>query len=122
MKLRVIKDRNEALRLGQRLDRCADEVTREFRDAALPEGVGRRLIERSFDASESIFLVAEESEANGEVRGLCSEFLYPRRGGIGALARARSSPPAARSCWRRRTLRARRPARSKGQTAISPIR
>lgn len=54
--------------MSERLNRYADEVTREFRDEPLPPDVGRRLIERSFDADECVLLVAEEQ---GEVHGLC---------------------------------------------------
>ena len=67
MKFTLVSDRARALSLAGVLDRAADDAMREFRDAPLAEEVGRRLIERSFDAPESLLLLAEEE---GQLAGL----------------------------------------------------
>jgi GNAT superfamily N-acetyltransferase len=71
LRLRAVEDRDEALALAPRLDACAIEVQAEFRDEPLPEGVGRRFVERHLGRREALLLVAEESEG-GELRGLCA--------------------------------------------------
>jgi GNAT superfamily N-acetyltransferase len=62
MKFTLVTARERALELASALDRAAEDAMREFRDAPLPAEVGRRLVERSFGAPESLLLLAEEEE------------------------------------------------------------
>jgi len=71
MELKLVTDRDEALALAGLVQRCAEASTAEFRDAALPEDVGRRAIERGFDQPEFLLAVAREDGAPDGIAGLC---------------------------------------------------
>lgn len=66
--IRPVTKRAEALSLAPTLERFAAEAMAEFRDDALPPAVARRLLERHFDHSTTLLLVAESAEG---LHGVC---------------------------------------------------
>lgn len=60
--LHTVRERHEALGLAPDLEPLAREATEEFRDDPLPEGVVRRLFERSFEAPECVVVLARAGD------------------------------------------------------------
>ena len=68
--LHTIDTLEDALAIAAQLDHFAAEALAEFSDGDLPGGMTRRFLERSFDAPETLVLVAEEA-GTGTRRGFC---------------------------------------------------
>ncbi len=66
--IRPVESLEEALTFTPRLDGYAREVMAEFRDVPLPPAVSRRLLERHFEHSTTLLLVAESEDG---VHGVC---------------------------------------------------
>jgi len=70
IKLRQVLAADEARELAPRIEARAAEVLAEYRDVPLPADVGRRFVERHFAAPQTVLLVAESEEGEGDL-GLC---------------------------------------------------
>lgn len=73
MNLTFITDRNEALAFSGALDLAAHRALSEFQDEPPASDLGRRLVERAFDAPEFALVVAREDE---QTLGLCATAPY----------------------------------------------
>ena len=74
--LRQIEDLPTALTLAPVLDGYAREAAEEFRDIPLPAGVTQAFLERSFDETETVLIVAESSEGAMDL-GVCLTGPFP---------------------------------------------
>jgi GNAT superfamily N-acetyltransferase len=68
--LRRITSIDEALTMAPAIDAYASQAMAEFFDGPLPEGVSRRFLERHFEASECVLLVAESARRKSDL-GVC---------------------------------------------------
>ena len=70
MNIRALEDRDEARALAPLLETYAAEAVDEFRDQPLPAGLGETLIERVFQSSHGVLLVAGD-DAGAPPAGIC---------------------------------------------------
>ena len=70
IQIRPIREFEEALKYAEEIDRFAAESMAEFRDSPLPGGATRRILERHFEVTSCLLLVAESSSTSSHL-GLC---------------------------------------------------
>lgn len=70
VQIRQIQLPDDACALAPRIDRCAAEAMAEYRDDPLPPGSGLRFCRGTFQAPESVLLVAESAPGEADL-GLC---------------------------------------------------